>query len=271
MEAEPDITLVGIDRDTEALQLAETHLIHSDSLHLVHDNFAHMREILSGLGIDEVSGVILDIGVSSLQIDSSNRGFSFRREAPLDMRMDSTQQLTAYDIVNTASSRELVKILRSYGEQRFAARIVRTILAARESDPIRTTIQLAELVTDAIPARFQSHRIHPATKTFQAIRIAVNKELDDLRDGLEAAFHCLGVGGTMVVISFHSLEDRIVKKFFAYKALSCTCPPDFPECFCNKEVEATILTRKPVIASANEVENNPRARSAKLRAATKVM
>jgi 16S rRNA (cytosine1402-N4)-methyltransferase len=184
--------------------------------------------------------------------------------------MDTTQQVTAAELVNYSSEDELVRILRDYGEERFARRIVRAILAARAKEPIETTGRLAEIVHSAIPRKFHPKAIHPATRSFQALRIAVNEELANLKEGLEAGFQALAPGGVIAVISFHSLEDRIVKGFFRYKALSCTCPPDFPICVCDKKVEVEILTKKPILPSLEEVAKNPRARSAKLRAARKL-
>ncbi|HCP32434.1 TPA: 16S rRNA (cytosine(1402)-N(4))-methyltransferase [Candidatus Acetothermia bacterium] len=272
LEAENELTIVAIDRDEEALKIAAERLSpFGKRVHLIHGNYSDIREHLAHLGIEKIAGFLLDLGLSSLQLDSAARGFSFRWDGPLDMRMDTSQGLTAADLVNKASEKELSHILRDYGEERFAQRIARAILASRMKSPIDTTQALAEVVRGAIPKRFHPKRIDPATRTFQALRIAVNQELLNLKEGLEAGFQALETGGVMAAISFHSLEDRIIKQFFRYKALSCTCPPDFPVCVCDKQVEAEILTRKPIRPSSEEITKNPRARSAKLRAALKVI
>jgi len=270
-EAEQEITVVGIDRDPDALRIATERLSRFEAhLHLIHGNYRDVTNHLSRLGIGEVAGLLLDLGLSSLQLDTASRGFSFQKGGPLDMRMDTSQELTASDLVNNASEEELSDILRRYGEERFATRITRAISAAREEGPITSTQALAEIVRQAIPKRYHPKRIDPATRTFQALRIAVNQELENLEAGLEAGFQVLEIGGVIAAISFHSLEDRIVKDFFRHKALSCTCPPDLPVCVCDKQVEAEILARKPVRPSPEEITENPRARSAKLRAARKI-
>ncbi len=271
LQAESGVTVIGIDRDEEALRHAANRLSpFKDRVRLIHGNYRDLGEHLGVLGIDTITGFLLDLGLSSLQLDTANRGFSFRYDGPLDMRMDTTQSMTAAELVNHSSEDELVRILRDYGEERFARRIVRAILAARAKELIETTGRLAEIVHSAIPRKFHSKAIHPATRTFQALRIAVNEELANLKEGLEAGFQAIAPGGVIAVISFHSLEDRIVKGFFRYKALSCTCPPDFPVCVCDKKVEVEIITRKPIRPSPEEVAKNPRARSAKLRAARKL-
>ncbi len=271
LEIGPTITVVGIDRDEEALKIAAERLSpFGERVHLIHGNYRDIRKHLAHLGIEKIAGFLLDLGLSSLQLDSADRGFSFRRDGPLDMRMDTSQGLTATAVVNKASEKELTHILRDYGEERFAQRIARAILAARAKNPIERTETLAEIVRGAIPKRFHPKRIDPATRTFQALRIAVNQELLNLKEGLEAGFQALEIGGILAAISFHSLEDRTVKQFFRYKALSCTCPPDFPVCVCDKQVEAEILTRKPIQSSSEETAANPRARSAKLRAARRI-
>ena len=271
-EAEPDITVVGIDRDPQALEIAGKRLSRFGSrVHLIHGNFRDIADHLNRSGSKSFAGLLLDLGLSSLQVDSASRGFSFRLDGPLDMRMDPSQDLTASDLVNTSSEGALTDILRRFGEERFAGRIARAIIAAREKTPVTTTHALKQLVHQAIPKRYHPKRIDPATRAFQALRIAVNKELENLEAGLETGFQVLETGGVIAVISFHSLEDRIVKEFFRAKALSCTCPPDLPVCVCNKQVEAEILTRKPIRASCAEIVENPRARSAKLRVARKVI
>jgi 16S rRNA (cytosine1402-N4)-methyltransferase len=271
LQAEPGVTVIGIDRDEEALSHAAQRLApFKERVRLIHGNYRDCVEILETLGMERIDGFLLDLGLSSLQLDTPDRGFSFRHDGPLDMRMDATEQVTAAELVNHSSEDELVRILRDYGEERFARRIVRAIFAARAKELIETTGRLAEIVHSAIPRKFHPKAIHPATRTFQALRIAVNEELANLKEGLEAGFQAIAPGGVIAVISFHSLEDRIVKGFFRYKALSCTCPPDFPICVCDKKVEMEILTRKPVLPSPEEIAKNPRARSAKLRAARKL-
>ncbi|MCI2425946.1 16S rRNA (cytosine(1402)-N(4))-methyltransferase RsmH [Candidatus Acetothermia bacterium] len=268
--AEQAITVVGIDLDKEALTIAADRLApFSERVHLVHGNYRHIDDHLFRLGIDFVDGIILDLGPSSYQLDNPQRGFSFRRDGPLDMRMDRSSSQSAQDIVNRYSEEELTDLIRRYGEERFAARIAEAIVSARKESLIERSGQVAELVKRAIPRRFHSRRIHPATKTFQALRIAVNEELDNLNIGLAAAFAKLRLGGVLVVISFHSLEDRIVKRFFRDKERPCICPPELPVCRCNKQRSAEILTLKPLIPSPAEIADNPRARSAKLRAVRK--
>ena len=271
LQAESGVTVIGIDRDEEALRHAANRLSpFKERVRLIHGNYRNCVDILRTLEVEWIDAFLLDLGLSSLQLDTANRGFSFRYDGPLDMRMDTTQQVTAAELVNHSSEEELVHILRDYGEERFARRIVRAILAVRAKGQIETTGRLAEIVHSAIPRKFHPKAIHPATRTFQALRIAVNEELSNLKEGLEAGFQAIAPGGVIAVISFHSLEDRIVKEFFRYKALSCTCPPDFPVCVCDKKVEMEILTRKPIRPSSEEVAKNPRARSAKLRAARKL-
>jgi len=271
-EAVPDITVVGIDCDDQALKISAQRLSRfGERVHLLHGNYRNIALHLTQLGIKKVAGFLLDLGLSSLQLDTASRGFSFQTDGPLDMRMDTSQELTASDLVNNASKEELSDILRRYGEERFANRITRAIIAARAKSPIITTKALAELVRQSIPRRYHPKRIDPATRTFQALRIAVNGELENLEASLEAGFGVLETDGVIAVISFHSLEDRIVKDFFRHKALSCTCPPELPVCACDKQVEAEILTRRPVRPSPEEISENPRSRSAKLRAARKVI
>ncbi len=272
LDAGPGITVLGIDRDSEALELAATRLRRfGEQVHLVHGNYRDMGVHLAQRGIQAVDGCLLDLGLSSFQLDSRERGFSFRKEGPLDMRMDRSSQETALDLVNGEPEEELDRILRLYGEERFSRRIAHAIVIERVKNPIATTQDLALLVHAAIPRRFHPARIDAATRTFQALRIAVNRELENLGDGLQAGFEALTTGGVMAVISYHSLEDRMVKDFFRHKALACTCPPDLPVCVCHKKVEADVLTRRPILPSEGEVASNPRSRSAKLRAARKVM
>lgn len=266
-----DGLLIGIDCDAEALRCAEETL--SDlaaNTKLIHANFRELANILDGLHIGGVDGILFDLGVSSLQLDSARRGFSFQKEGPLDMRMDQSLKLTAKEIVNSYSAAELAQLFKEYGEERWAKRIAREIVKRRVHAEIQTTKQLAEIVKSAIPMAAQRKLfIHPATKAFQALRIAVNDELENLKAGLQVGFSKLRQGGVMAVISFHSLEDRIVKDFFKEKAQSCICPPELPVCRCNKKIEAELF--KPIRPSEQEVKQNPRARSAKLRAARKII
>ncbi len=271
LEANPRLTIVGIDRDESALAIARRRLTpFSDRVRFVRGNYRDLAEHLDKLNIDSVDGVLLDLGLSSLQLDSPERGFGFRTSGPLDMRMDQSTGESAADLVNEAPEDELSEIISRYGEERFARRIARAIVTARSTSAISTTDKLAQIVYDAIPRRFHPPRIHPATRTFQALRIAVNNELDNLETGLDAGFAALVPGGVMAVISFHSLEDRIVKGFFRHKALACVCPPDLPTCMCDKKVEAEILTKKAIFPTEQEVATNPRARSSRLRAAKKI-
>ena len=272
LDGQSDIRLVGVDKDEKALEISRERLsTYGERVHLIHGSYCDTVEHLEALDIEEVDGFFVDLGLSSLQLDDPSRGFSFRLDGPLDMRMDMSQEKTASDLVNGASRDELVRILREYGQERFAVRIAGRIASARSTEPIKTTGRLAEIVRDAIPRKFHPRRIDPATRAFQALRIAVNDELENLKEGLEAGFSALKSGGVMAVISFHSLEDRMVKRFFRYKALDCVCPPDIPECVCDKEVEAEILTRKPIRPSEAEMETNPRSRSAKLRACRRIV
>ena len=271
LSAHPTIEIIGIDRDEDALSIAKKRLASfGDRVRLVHGNYRDCVDLLSALDVDRIDGFLLDLGLSSLQLDRPERGFSFRASGPLDMRMDRTSGASAADLVNDASAEELSGIISRYGEERFSHRIASAIAAARTKGRIETTDELARIVYDAIPRKFHPPRIHPATRTFQALRIAVNDELSNLESGLEASFSILSAGGVMAVISFHSLEDRIVKGFFRYKALSCICPPDLPVCMCDKKVEMEVLTKKPIVPSDEEIDANPRARSAKLRAARKL-
>ena len=272
LEMASDCRLIGIDRDPHALRAAAPLLARfGDRARLIHGNYRNAPALLAAFGISAVDGLLLDLGVSSLQLDRPERGFSFRHDGPLDMRMDPTRGTSAAELVAALDVDRLTEILRRYGEERFSARIARAIVEARRLTPLETTGALARVVRGAIPRRTWSPGFDPATRTFQALRIAVNDELEGLEKGLEAGFSLLRGGGAMVVISFHSLEDRRVKRFFRDKAADCVCPPDLPICACDKRVEAEILTRKPLLASAAEVAGNPRARSAKLRAARKVM
>ena len=254
--------LIGLDRDPDAAKVAAQRLADLPAK-VVHCNYSEMREVLDSLGIGLVDGVLLDLGVSSHQLDEAERGFSYHQDAPLDMRM-SQEGLSARDIVNTWEQRELTRILWDYGEEKFAAKIAASIVRAREEQPIETTMELAELIRSAIPQKFRRDK-NPCKKSFQAIRIAVNDEFGHLRRGLTAAFDALKPGGRLAVITFHSLEDRIVKQQFAAWCTGCTCPPDFPQCVCGKKPKGRLVTRKPITADSAELEENRRSHSAKLR------
>ena len=267
LRAEPEFQLVGLDRDPQALARAGERLQpFSDRVQLVEETFDRLPLVLRRLGLGAPVAVLADIGCSSLQLDSAERGFSFSSDGPLDMRMGETGP-TAADILEKAEWEELVRILRDYGEERRARAIARAIVRRREEEPLRTTAQLSRLVQDVMGGR--ERRIHPATRTFQALRIAVNDELGQLERFLEPAIRSLKTGGRIVVISFHSLEDRIVKHSLRRLAGRCTCPPDFPVCRCNPQRVVEVLTSSPVRPDKEEIERNPRARSARLRAAQK--
>lgn len=266
----PDGRVIGIDRDQAALAAAGARLSRfGDRFRPIRDSFGNLATILGQLDISAIDGLLLDLGVSSHQLDSPERGFSFRGDGPLDMRMDQARGETAADLVNRASEQELAQIIRDYGEERWARKIAARIVLARSETPLATTRELAELVAAAIPRRFHEERIHPATRTFQALRMAVNDELEQVRRGVQAGIDLLAPGGRLVVISFHSLEDRIVKQSFRDAATGCICPPRFPHCTCGRKPRGRLLTGRPVIAGAEERTENPRARSAKLRALEK--
>jgi len=266
--------LVALDLDPQALKVAKERLReYLDRVELVYANYADLESVLDERGIAQIDGVLFDLGLSSLQLADSTRGFSFQLDAPLDMRFDPQSPLTARKIVNEFSKEELVKIIREYGEERWAARIASEIIDARKRAPIETTRQLVELILRAVPkpaqrAYFEGRAVHPATRTFQALRIAVNDELRNLERGLEAAFSRLKPQGRLVVISFHSLEDRLVKRFMREKAQGCICPPEFPVCRCGRLPKAEVFKR--VMPSPEEIARNPRARSARLRALRKL-
>jgi 16S rRNA (cytosine1402-N4)-methyltransferase len=267
----PGGTLVGIDQDREALQAAGRRLADfGTAARLVHGNFENLEQHLDQLDIPALDGFILDLGVSSHQLDSAGRGFSFQQDAPLDMRMDTSGGETAADLLNNRPEAELERIIREYGEERWAKRIAAFIVEARRETPIKTTLQLVDIVKGAVPKAKWEERIHPATRTFQAVRIAVNRELEILEKGLRVALDRLKAGGRGVVISFHSLEDRIVKHIFREYATGCICPRNFPVCACNKKPRVRVLTGRPVTATGQEIEDNPRSRSAKLRAVEKL-
>ncbi|MEA2475939.1 MAG: rRNA (cytosine1402-N4)-methyltransferase [Actinomycetota bacterium] len=265
LAAAPAITVVGIDRDPEALDAARSNLgSRAARVTFVRDDYARIAAVLERLGIEAVAGVLFDLGVSSPQLDRAERGFSFRNDGPLDMRMDPTQELTARDVVNGYPERDLARVIRTFGEERFAARVARAIVHAR---PIESTVALADTVKEAIPAATRRTGGHPARRTFQAIRIEVNKELESVSTGVSDAIEALAPGGRIAVISYHSLEDRIVKKALTEAARGCTCPPDFPVCTCGAAASIRILTRRPARPPESEQARNPRASAAKLRAA----
>lgn len=258
--------LIGIDRDPVALKAAGERLSpFADRVTLVHSNFCRMGQVLQELGISGVDGILLDLGVSSSQLDDGSRGFSYMTDAPLDMRMDNGDALSADTVVNTWSYEELKRILYDYGEERYAPAIAAAIVRKREISPIRTTLELVDVIRSAMPPAALREKQHPAKRTFQAIRIAVNDELNSVSKAMDAAIPCLNPGGRLAVITFHSLEDRIVKNAMAAAAKGCICPPEFPVCVCGRKPQVTVLTRKPIVSGEEELERNPRARSAKLR------
>ena len=263
--------LVGIDRDPVALKAAGERLApYKDRVSLVHSNFCELDSALDSLGIGAVDGILLDLGVSSPQLDDGERGFSYMVDAPLDMRMNSEDSTDARAIVNTWSYEELKRILYDYGEERYAPQIASAICRRRETAPIETTLELVDIIRSAMPASALREKQHPAKRSFQAIRIAVNDELNSVSKVMQAAIPRLNPGGRLAVITFHSLEDRIVKNAMAAAAKGCTCPPNFPVCVCGKKPQVKLITRKPIVSADAELERNPRARSAKLRICEKL-
>lgn len=263
--------LICIDRDQAAIDAAQDRLAPwLDRVTLIHSNFSELKEVLSRCGVSGADGMLFDLGVSSPQLDDASRGFSYMQDAPLDMRMDTSAPLSAADIVNTWSQEELRRILFEYGEERYAPAIARAIVRARETAPVKTTLELVEIIKSAMPPAALREKQHPAKRSFQAIRIAVNDELTAVERVMGDAISRLAPRGHLAVITFHSLEDRIVKNAMQDAAKGCTCPPEFPVCVCGKKPQVKLLTRKPVTASREELEDNPRARSAKLRACEKL-
>lgn len=263
--------LIGVDRDRTALAAAKERLApYADRVTLVHSNFAEIDAILDSLGIPAVDGMLFDLGVSSPQLDDASRGFSYMADAPLDMRMDKDDVLTAGEVVNAWPQGELRRILYDYGEERYAPQIAAAICRAREKAPIETTLELVDIIRSAMPAQALREKQHPAKRSFQAIRIAVNDELGAVSRMMQAAVGRLNPGGRLAVITFHSLEDRIVKSEMQQAARGCTCPPEFPVCVCGKKPLVKLVTRKPIVSGPAELEENPRARSAKLRVAEKL-
>lgn len=265
--------LIGIDRDQIAVDRAKKHLDTLDlkcRVTIVRDHFSNLRNILTNLGISSVDGLLFDLGVSSYQLDEADRGFSYMQEGPLDMRMDQRETMTARDVVNTYSAEELTWLIREYGEEKWAKRIASFIAEARMIEPIESSGRLVEIIKNAIPAKARKDGPHPAKRTFQAIRMEVNQELQQVERTLESASELLKPGGRICVISFHSLEDRLVKNTFKRLSISCVCPPEFPECRCNQVPILKIVTRKPLTPGVEELEHNPRSRSAKLRVAERI-
>ena len=267
----PNSRLICFDRDVNAIAAATKRLSdYLDRVTFVNENFSSIESVIARLGIDNLGGVLADLGCSSHQFDTPERGFSYMHDAPLDMRMDVNAPLSAYDVVNNYSEAELRKIIYDYGEERFAPRIAGAICSARASRPIETTFELTDIIKNAIPAAARRDGPHPAKRTFQAIRIEVNGELDAIQPLIDTATHAMTPGGRIAIISFHSLEDRIVKQGFKAHTVGCTCPKDFPVCVCGKKPLLKEITKKPTLPSDEELEENPRARSAKLRVAEKI-
>ena len=262
--------LIGIDQDADAIAAATERLKpFADRVSIVRDNYVNIKSVLSGLGITEeekaVDGIYLDLGVSSWQLDNAERGFSYMEDAPLDMRMDRRQSQTAADLVNTATEQQLFRIIRDYGEDRFAKNIAKHIVQARERKPVETTKELADIIRGAIPMKVQVTGGHPAMRTFQAIRIALNEELTVLENSIDTMIRLLKPGGRLSIITFHSLEDRIVKNGFRRNEHPCICPPGFPVCVCGRESLGTVITKKPILPTEEEIRENSRSHSAKLR------
>lgn len=263
--------LICVDKDEDALKAAGERLApYKDRVTFIHDDYKNLVTELDSIGVGKVDGILLDLGVSSYQLDNAERGFSYMKDAPLDMRMDRSQRISAHEVVNDYTESELARILFDYGEEKLARQIARNIVRARSEKPIETTLELAKIVEDTYPAKTRWKFGHPAKRTFQAIRIEVNDELSSLGEAVTAMARRLEKGGRMAVITFHSLEDRIVKSAFKELSLACTCPPDFPVCICGKVQEVELVNNKPITASEEELENNSRSQSAKLRVIEKL-
>lgn len=263
-----DATVIAIDKDADTLENTRLRLSACNVI-LVESDFRYLNKLLGDLGISRVDGIVLDLGVSSFQLDDSERGFSFHKDARLDMRMNRRQKLTAWEIINRWGEEEITRILYDYGEESYARRISEAIVKYRSQAEINTTLELTEIIQAAVPARYRREK-HPARKSFQALRIAVNEELEALREVLPQAVTALKAGGRLCVISFHSLEDRIVKRFLQDQSRQCTCPPDFPVCICGCRPPLKLVHRKPILPTEEEIAANPRARSAKLRVAERI-
>lgn len=258
--------LVGIDQDGAAIEAAGKRLLpFSDKVTIVRDNYCNAKQVLKSLGVEKVDGILLDLGVSSYQLDALERGFSYKYDTALDMRMDTRQELNARDIINGYTEGELFRIIRDYGEDKFAKNIAKHIVRARQEKEIETTGELNEIIKAAIPAKMRQTGGHPSKKTFQAIRIACNRELEVLKDSLDDLTDCLKPGGRLCIITFHSLEDRIVKTAFRTNESPCICPPEFPVCTCGRVSRGKVVTKKPILPSQEELESNSRSKSAKLR------
>ena len=262
--------LIGIDQDTDALKAAKERLKDYSNVTFVHSNISNIENVLNNLNIDGVDGILMDLGVSSYQLDEGERGFSYMKDAPLDMRMNRENDFSAYNVVNEYSEEDLYRIIRDYGEEKFAKRIASFIVENRQEKNIETTLELVEIIKNAIPAKARREGPHPAKRTFQAIRIEVNSELSILNKTIEDGVEKLNKGGRMAIITFHSLEDRIVKNKFRDLAVSCRCPKEFPVCVCGEKAKVKIISRKAIEPTKEEVEINPRSRSAKLRVIEKL-
>lgn len=260
-----DGLLIGIDQDKDALKAAKERLQNFSNVKFVHSNFYNIDSVLNELNIEKIDGMLMDLGVSSYQLDEAERGFSYMKDAPLDMRMNRENNLSAYEVVNNYDEAELYRIIRDYGEEKFAKRVARFIVEARENKNIETTLELVEIIKNAIPAKARREGPHPAKRTFQAIRIEVNSELSILNRTIDDAVNRLNKGGRIAIITFHSLEDRIVKLKFRDLAIACTCPREFPICVCGGTAKVKLISRKAIEPTKEEVEENPRSRSAKLR------
>lgn len=257
---------IGIDQDEVAIAVGQERLsVFGEKVSVVRDNYCNMRQVLEELGISKVDGIVLDLGVSSYQLDTVDRGFTYKEDAPLDMRMDNRQIMTAKDIVNGYSEMELYQVIRDYGEDKFAKNIAKHIVRMRQEKEITTTYELNEAIRTAIPMKFRKNTGHPSKKTFQAIRIELNQELEVLNSSLQGMIDLLNPGGRICIITFHSLEDRIVKSMFRRNENPCTCPPNFPVCMCGKKSKGKVITRKPILPSEQEIQENRRSKSAKLR------
>lgn len=262
--------LIGIDRDIEAIRAASDRIGTKDNVSYVHDNYKNIKSILADLNVSGLDGALIDLGISSYQIDNADRGFSYTKDAPLDMRMNQSDPLSAYDVVNTYDVAKLASVIFDYGEERYGRKIAEAIVRERSKKPIETTLELSEIIRSAVPAKSVPKGSHPAKRTFQAIRIEVNGELADLKGAVEDFFDCLNPGGRLCIITFHSLEDRIVKHVFADFASGCTCPKEFPVCVCGRQPKGKLISRKPILPGAEELASNSRSASAKLRIIEKI-